>query len=191
MAELWNTGIRLANTKRVIVLNEDLAVSKDHAKECIDMLESNLLSHGLVILNDSFGHFGVTKTALIDANWFDERFLGFGEEDGDFLWRYENTTGTKPKYVYHPGLSNVASSVGYELIASSKQSKYSSFNYEFLRVKFKFGDGPAEGLFSKSAEERVESPKQYPHERFRDALGPLVVVEEPRQTLAEKIEKQL
>lgn len=191
MAEMWNTGIRLANTPHVIVLNEDLSVSKEYAKDCINLLDLELKTHPLVVLNESFGHFAVTKQAIIETNWFDERFLGFGEEDGDFIWRFERRTGSKIRNVYHPGLNNVASKTGYGLIANSGESKYSQFNYVFLRTKYRFIEGPPQGSFSKSAEEQISSPVQYPHERFRDSLARLTLSEQPSGSLKEHISENL
>ncbi len=183
MAEMWNIGARLANTRHIIVLNEDLVVSKPFARDCINLLDHELKSNGLVVLNESFGHFAVTKDALIDTNWFDERFLEFGEEDGDFIWRYEKISGKKLKNVFHPGLNNVASNRGYELIVNTGESKYSKFNYEFLRVKYEFLEGPPQGSFSKSAHEKIPSPAQYPHERFRESLEALTLSLETPESL--------
>lgn len=183
MAEMWNIGARTANAKKIILLNEDLIVSIKTAEDCIRALESALDENGLVILNESFGHFGVTKAALMRCNWFDERFLGFGEEDGDFIWRYEKEFGIKPGNLYHSGLNNAASKTGYENIVDSGRSKYSQFNYAFLREKYEFVEGPPEGTFSRSAKLIFEQPQIYSSEMFRENFEKLMTEKQDEEEL--------
>jgi hypothetical protein len=167
MAEMWNTGARLADSEKLIFLNEDLLISQEFALSAIVRLEDELEKNHLVILNDSFGHFGLTMSALMEVGWFDERFLGFGEEDGDFVWRFLEVYPEGISRISHPGLSNAFSTIGYESIESADRTKYSEFNYQMLRCKYEFLEGPAEGSFGQSAKLVSPGAQRYPDELFR------------------------
>lgn len=170
MAELWNAGARYADQESLIFMNEDLLIDPNGLLEAIELIEAALETRGLVILNESFGHFGLKRKCLLDLGWFDERFLGFGEEDGDFLWRFE----TNPNYgkscvlrANHSAIKNIASNIGYLKITGGPTSKYSSFNHEMLRLKYSFKVGPPQGMFQASAEIISAGPNLYPQEAFR------------------------
>lgn len=167
MAEMWNVGARLSSAEKVIFLNEDLMIDPSRAVEAIEAIESELDSFGLVILNDSFGHFGVTREALRTTGWFDERFLGFGEEDGDFIWRFLQHYPNGLSRLRHPGINNLSSSKGYERLDSSQVNKYSEFNYQFLRAKYSFVEGPPEGSFGSRAIPAFPEPNRFPEDSFK------------------------
>lgn len=135
MSELWNTGIRLAGTQKVIVLSDDLVVLPDSLEKLFAQLFEELDQQGLVVLNHSWGHFGITQEVVSRVGWFDARLLGFGEEDGDYALRFTNAYGTQPKSVEIPGLYNVSSEVGFEEITKGT-GKYSLFNREFFNLKY-------------------------------------------------------
>ena len=167
MSEMWNAGARYSDAAKLIFLNEDLVVDPESVGQTIKMLEDALESDGLVILNQSFGHFGVTREALESVGWFDERFLGFGEEDGDFLWRYVSRYNRDASFITHHGLANISSEIGYHRFEGHKESKYSAFNFTLLRLIYSFSAGPGVGSFGSKARLTNAGSVQYPYERFR------------------------
>ena len=189
MAEMWNAGARYADRDKLIFLNEDLMIDPSGLSNAIKVMEDALETRDLVLLNQSFGHFGVKRDCLMELGWFDERFLGFGEEDGDFMWRFE----TSPKYgasrmlsLTHSAIKNMSSKVGYSKIVGNSSSKYSAFNVEILRLKYRFTGGQPQGLFQESAEVTSAGPDLYPQEPFRKSASHLLS-ENRRETLSSEL----
>lgn len=177
MAEMWNAGARYSYANKIIFLNEDLIIQPSLLEEALSLIDAALDSSGLVVLNQSFGHFGVTRDALIKCGWFDERFLGFGEEDGDFAWRFVQTFGRDPLQISHGAINNSASGSGYEHFASRKGMKYSLLNHLILQNIYEFSNGEGQGLFGTAARYVSRVERQYPYERFRDEAGELLMVQ--------------
>jgi hypothetical protein len=166
MSALWNTGIRCTGSEFVLLLNDDLSVHPSFIGQTVDKLFESVEQSGLTILNDSFSHFAISRKCISDVGWFDERFLGFGEEDGDFSWRYEDFYGRRPTNIYMSGLSNHSSDVGYEQIQSNELNKYSLFNTAYLNKKYSFGKGGHKGIFSFEALKVLPEVDPYPLDRF-------------------------
>lgn len=61
MAELWNAGARYADQESLIFMNEDLLIDPNGLLEAIELIEAALETTDLVILNESFGHFGLKR----------------------------------------------------------------------------------------------------------------------------------
>jgi hypothetical protein len=162
MAALWNTGVRLSGSDYIILLNDDLSVHKSTIKTTVDALLEQCESQNLVLLNDSFSHFAISRKCISLIGWFDERFLGFGEEDGDYIFRFEEHFGSRPKTIYSNGLSNHSSEIGYDEILSNVGNKYSLFNTCFLRSKYSFNGGPHQGSFGFPATKIINELNPYP-----------------------------
>lgn len=126
MSYLWNIGIRLCGAERFLVLSDDLAIDEKTSSLFVEKCFSELSENDLVIVNDSFGHFALTWELIEMVGWFDELLLGFGEEDGDFLWRCMNA-GAEICRIDLPGFHNFSSNLGFEEIVSM-EGKYSFFN---------------------------------------------------------------
>lgn len=135
MSELWNLGIRLADSENVFMLQDDLLVDEKTIRGIFKDALAVLKESQMVVINDSYGHFGITKDCVQKVGWFDERFLGFGEEDGDYSMRYRSVYGSKVPVLNAYGLHNEASSVGYEEVVKAN-GKYSLFNTALMRLKY-------------------------------------------------------
>jgi len=166
MSALWNTGIRCSGSEFVILLNDDLSVNAVSVKETIDKLIELVEQNGLITLNDSFSHFAISSKCISDIGYFDERYLGFGEEDGDYSWRYEDFYGVRPTNIRMSGLSNHSSMIGFEQIHSNELNKYSLFNTMFLHKKYSFGSGGHRGIFGMDALKILPEVNPYPLDRF-------------------------
>ena len=98
--------------------------------------------------------------------YFDERLLGFGEEDGDIMFRLNKQMGKKIFRLYAGGLENIVSDIRHEQIKSGV-GKYSFFNRDYIfNQKYKcdgniyyFPDGI-------ECEQIIEDSQQYPYETF-------------------------
>jgi glycosyltransferase involved in cell wall biosynthesis len=135
MSELWNTGLKAAGADVSIVLSDDLAVLPGALDALFTEFFEATDKHGLVVLNHSWGHFAITRSVIRSVGWFDQRLLGFGEEDGDYAQRYAKHFGKSPKPLQSPGLYNISSNTGFEEVTKGT-GKYSLFNRTFFRLKY-------------------------------------------------------
>jgi hypothetical protein len=165
LARMWNLGIQFAETDVTVVLNDDLIAATPGVAEDIRTLGDVAEDSGLAVGNGSWSHFAIHRSVIENVGWFDERLLGFGEEDGDYSWRYRHAYGRYPR--------NVTLSSIVDFKASSSQDvahgvgKYSLANRVFARLKF-------ENLTDETLIEseppprpRFDTPDFYPAERFR------------------------
>ncbi len=165
LARMWNLGIQVAETAITVVLNDDLIAATPGVAEDIRTLGDVVEDSGLAVGNSSWSHFAIHRSVIENVGWFDERLLGFGEEDGDYSWRYRHAYGRYPR--------NVTLSSIVDFKASSSQTvaqgvgKYSLANRVFSRLKF-------ENLTDETLIEseppprpRFDTPDFYPAERFR------------------------
>jgi hypothetical protein len=141
MSALWNLGIRLSGAPTTLVLNDDLAVNIELVGSCFQALVEACQTTHLAILNDSFGHFAISRECIRQVGWFDERFLGFGEEDGDYAWRFEHVFGRPICVIWRSGITNQSVSRRSRETSSSYRSRLFNFNQTFLHQKYSFGPG--------------------------------------------------
>ena len=106
LSRIWNLGIQALATEVAIVLNDDLAVRESGLHADLKRLSDAAQHSGIALGNNSFSHFAVTRNLMEELRWFDERFVGIGEEDGDFAWRYEHRFGDPPSSLVIPSLKN-------------------------------------------------------------------------------------
>lgn len=83
LAKCWNQLVILSNTQKILVLNDDTDVSELFRYE----LEQNIGEIKTSTINNSWSHFIISKSTIKEVGWFDERFLGVGQEDGDYAYR--------------------------------------------------------------------------------------------------------
>jgi hypothetical protein len=139
MSELWNAGIKSAGTEKVLVLSDDLTILEPGLAELRSKVETALEKEPLVVVNHSWGHFAISRTALTAVGWFDERLLGFGEEDGDYTQRYRSVFGKSPAQMEIFGVNNVSSQSGFEEVVKGS-GKYSLFNRALVTLKYQSDD---------------------------------------------------
>jgi len=171
MSALWNTGIRCSDAEHILLLNDDLSCNPNSVLQTIEKLFELVEQNGLVTLNGGFSHFAISRKCTSDVGWFDEHFLGFGEEDGDYIWRYEDFYGIRPINIQMNGLLSHSSDIGYEQIRSNELNKYSLFNTEYLLRKYSFSDGGHKGPFGKEAKKVLPEVNPYPLDNFYDEFG--------------------
>lgn len=130
----WNLGIRTTGRFKNIVLNDDLLPFPRSAKGDVRSLIQALDTSPLV-LAPNFSSFGITRDCLVAVGWFDERLVGFGGEDADFLTRYVQTYDSPPTVMEAPSIQHVSDTSGQRASAEPrKASKYSNANLELLNM---------------------------------------------------------
>ncbi|HIJ91444.1 MAG: glycosyltransferase [Desulfobulbaceae bacterium] len=169
VAKLWNTIVVHASHDYILMLNDDLAVTTPHFVQIIsDFLKKNRLRSFTV--KHSFSHFLIARDELDTIGYFDERLLGIGEEDGDFVWRYMEKFGEPLQNADLDCFKNLSQqTAGYKIpnIASQAGSKYSRFNRDFMfREKYEPDINGIQGMFDFPVRCKAPSATEYPNEKF-------------------------
>jgi glycosyltransferase involved in cell wall biosynthesis len=126
-AKMWNSGILHADSEVVIILNDDLQLIPGTLQADLSKAVESANSSMVVRINGSWSHFVITKKAINVLGWFDERFLGIGEEDGDYQTRYSSHFSREIPTIRLMSFVNLIDSSRDEGIAKGV-SKYSLFN---------------------------------------------------------------
>lgn len=166
LCKMWNTGLIMSDTDNVLILNDDIEINSG---DIIRYVTSHIKSpeyKGLTKINNSFSHFIANKIVLHDVGYFDERLLGFGEEDGDISYRFIKA-GIPINAIYVNGVVNIVSNIRHEHIKAGI-GKYSNFNRQFIYGnKYSTNmNSPYKGMFDTPMDQLLEDINQYPHEKF-------------------------
>jgi hypothetical protein len=165
LSRLWNLGIQIASTDICIILNDDLLIDTKMIARDFDALVSAAERSGLAVGNNSWSHFAISRTCISSVGWFEERLLGFGEEDGDYTIRFFEAFGQLPTDVSLSGFINVVAQDRQAIPAG--RGKYSLQNQAFMLSKFGF-QADLDALTSPGIVERkLPELDAYPAEEFR------------------------
>jgi hypothetical protein len=173
LAKLWNTLVINSVTEYNLILNDDLLF--DEGKNFIEILSGVISSNPdqeCFAINNSFSHFVITKKLLDDMNYFDERFLLHGEEDGDFVWRYIDKFGNYPPGLNLPIIVNVHQTGQKDptTVTNNSEIGYAEkpkFNQEFTVTKYTFDPSATiSGLYGRPHRRVLSDERQYPYESF-------------------------
>ena len=131
---MWNTCFNHTNTPYCLNLNDDVSLLPGFFDEYEGMISYNSsLGDESFRINGSFSHYSLFRNDLFDVGYFDERLLGFGEEDGDWMWRWEVKKG-KLMRVY--GSHNIVNHVDTNETNSENMvkylGKYAKFNSDWI-----------------------------------------------------------
>jgi hypothetical protein len=166
LSKMWNELVIHSNTSHCLVLNDDLNISNTNIIKELETIDNDFFT-----LNGSFAHFVVSQTMLNQMNYFDERLLAFGEEDGDMVWRYIEKFNSGIPVANIQGISNIGE--GYKIKPSNMKSCEAegacrpSFNRKFLFDKKYSPGGRIIGMFGSPHEKVAENLNQYPYEKFK------------------------
>lgn len=169
LARLWNNLVLNSTTEYNLILNDDIKF--DPNINLVDVLYNLILNNPQIpifTLNGSFGHFVITKKLLDDMNYFDERFLLHGEEDGDFVWRYIDKFNTTPPTVMYNGIVNLEedSQIGLKDTDIGYANK-PKFNQEFTVTKYNYDPSATiSGMYGRPHRKVLSDDRQYPYESF-------------------------
>ena len=167
LTKLWNTLVVHSKTDWCLLLNDDVEVlspdltlfGQDNLNETPDLLR----------INGSFSHFFIHKKLIDDLGYFDERLLGFGDEDGDIMYRYIEKYNKWIKDTYIHGINNLVIDIRDEEI-KRVNNKYSAFNSDFcfFMENSKYVDDP-NGIvcsFVPTKKKNLSDINLYPYEKF-------------------------
>jgi len=161
-AKLWNTLIIHSKTENLLVLNDDVDFTGNifiEIEEALKQLED------LILINNNWPHFLIKKSFAFKMNYFDERFLGFGEEDNDMYSKYVRNMNKKVPTFNIKTLRHLTSSIKLDLIDPvGTPEKYSAFNVKYREKKYKLNDNQLGRIQLK------DEPKLYPWEQFFQKL---------------------
>lgn len=132
---LWNAGIRYADLDFSIVLNDDISITPDSFVADLLTAIEVLRNTNLVTINSSWSHFLISRSMIQEIGWFDERFLGFGWEDGDYLLRYLRKRKSAPETINLHSFVNIVDS-SHDKQVTASWGKYSLFNREYYLFKY-------------------------------------------------------
>lgn len=178
-SHMWNTSINYTSNEYILVLSDDVVVLDGFFDEFEAMLAHNRkLGDESFRIDSHWGHFCIWRKDVTDptrVGYFDERLIGFGEEDGDWMWRYQNKfnrhmrnypTNKLPfntDNTFMPG-KNTKTHSG---------TKYSAFNKQFqFETKLEYdptGTNNACGAYADKPQKMragMETPNMYPGETW-------------------------
>lgn len=181
LSRCWNLGIQLADADVCVVLNDDVAVSRTKLQDDIGNLVLESQKSGLALGNGSFSHFAIAKACINEIGWFDERFLGVGEEDGDFAWRFESAYHCPPSYVQLLSMGNL-DDPGHGGYATGT-GKYALACQVYRDIKYEFGRGSVRGMYGEVAERRISESDPYPNWRLHQEMTEILRESEPAAIL--------
>jgi hypothetical protein len=145
LSKLWNNIVVNSTNDYILLLNDDTTITNPiffkTVEDNIEKLQTSFYMDGM------FCYFVVKKSELIEMEWFDERFLGIGWEDTEFLERYKNVFSRE--LINIKNVSGIKTYIDKENVIINQRAygKYSQFNQDVYLAK-------------------LETVKQYPHERF-------------------------
>ncbi len=168
LAKMWNTLIRHIATTHVLLLNDDLEID-NHL--IFGEIRNHIQNKDFFLINNSFSHFVISLKEAIAMNFFSERYIAFGEEDGDFFWRYYERHKKSPENVLINGITNYSlNSTSYDSGIDIKKDLYGgnkpTINTEITKYIYEYDPNGIKGMYDKTYKRRIIEPIQYPLEAF-------------------------
>jgi predicted glycosyltransferase involved in capsule biosynthesis len=104
LTRMWNLGLQFASNEIVLMLEDDIYLKEGFFDEYEEILKTGkgkqwLVDReveklvGMFKINDGYAAISCNRRVVDRLNWFDERFLGLGHEDGEFNRKYLDATG--------------------------------------------------------------------------------------------------
>ncbi len=170
LSKMWNTIVINSSNDNILVLNDDVSISNPNFLE--DVIKIKDSYNGLCVINNSWAHYLISKSLLDDLNYFDERLLAYGEEDGDMVWRYIDKFKVYPNVSYIAGIHNHGE--GYGIIPPNLKWFDAGnvirplFNRDFcFNKKYSPNINGHKGMFDTNRINVLSNEKQYPYESFK------------------------
>jgi hypothetical protein len=111
----------------------------------------------------------VANKLIIDKlGYFDERLLGFGEEDGDITFRFYELYGKDIQNIWVNGVQNIVSDIRHGFITPGV-GKYSMFNRKYIfeeKYKKNESENGFRGMFDYPCDKILSDKNIYPYEKF-------------------------
>ena len=168
LSKMWNSLLIHSVKDDILLLSDDVVLYNSNMFDVVsEHIESNDY-FGISKINGTFAHVVVNKKFIDDLGYFDERLLGFGEEDGDITYRTISKTGKDVYQLYVGGSNHLVSEIRHEFVKRGV-GKYSFFNRNFMfNEKYKCGNSTSKisGMFGVDCDPILENKNLYPYESF-------------------------
>lgn len=135
-SSMLNAGILHSDSEVSIVFNDDIYLNPNGLKADLDYILTAIREKHLILLNNSWSHFAISRECLSSIGFFDEHFLGIGQEDGDYAFRFKSHFGFEVPTLNVSGLINFVDQSRDQEVAVTN-GKYSLFNNVYLQIKTK------------------------------------------------------
>jgi len=174
LSKLWNRAISNCSNDWVLILNDDITIksSLEGFFEKINLIITKK-KYDLILFNNSFSCFLINKNVFEKVGFFDERLVGMGEVDIDFLFKYHKKYNASIKSFPFNELRflkiNEYDFLDEKEIANSLEKNsnpYSGYNSGFLMEKYIKSDEGINGPFSEKYLMKDEEYNHYPYESF-------------------------
>jgi predicted glycosyltransferase involved in capsule biosynthesis len=175
-AKMWNTGVIHSRTSNILILNDDVSIVSEYFNSDLTQALKMLPKTGVLTFNSSWSHFLISRETTSNIGWFEERFIGIGNEDGEYAERYTKMTGENIPTINADVFINISDKSRDENVAST-ESKYSLFNSIYNVVRH---ENP----------ELRFTTNPYPLNKWRDSMLKLLS-EEDEQLVKESIRMEL
>lgn len=167
LTKMWNNLLIDSSNHVVLLLNDDISITDESFFPSLEKAMPQ--SPGIFKVNGSWSHAIFDRRIVDELGWFDERYLGIGEEDGDFEWRVgDRTEGVIIANVSLPGIVNHVDGEGCLEGMKKVNGKYSQFNLDFaFQTKYEESpDGKNYGIMGRSLVCKSPTPPMHRTERF-------------------------
>lgn len=170
LSKMWNTITINSKNDIILSFSDDVNVTDSSWFESVNRILKGF--NGFTILNNTFASFLISKKMINEIGYFDERLLAYGEEDGDFVWRYIKMFGNYPNVDYCSSFYNIGE--GYGITPPNLRWTNPgnvirpAFNREFcFNEKYKPKENSPVGMFGIPMDSVLENLVQYPYEKFK------------------------
>lgn len=168
LSKMWNTLIIHSTKNDILLLNDDIILHSDNIFQVVSDHIMSINYYGLTKINNTFSFFVVNKNLINDLGYFDERLLGFGEEDGDITFRLLAEKNIDVYKLYAQGIDNIVSDIRHNEIKPGI-GKYSLFNRKFIfeeKYDFNVDSNNISGMFGQPCKPKLSNINLYPYEEF-------------------------
>ena len=174
LSKLWNRAISNCSHDWVLVINDNITIkgSLEDFFEKINLIIKKK-KYDLILFNDSFSCFLINKNVFEKIGFFDERLIGIGEVDIDFLFKYHKQYHTSIKSFPFNELRllkineyDFMDEKEISTILEKNSNPYSGYNSGFLKEKYIKSDKGIFGPFSEKYIIKDEEYNHYPYESF-------------------------
>lgn len=168
LSKMWNTLLIHSTKDDLLILNDDIDLINDNMFEVVSNHIESKDYFGLSKINNTFSFFVINKNLAYELGYFDERLLGFGEEDGDITYRLIEKKNINVYSLYVQGVHNIVSEIRHTHIKPGV-GKYSLFNRKFIfEQKYNCNNPTSDisGMFGMPCDKVMDDMNLYPYEKF-------------------------
>jgi hypothetical protein len=168
LSKMWNTLLIHSTKDDVLLLNDDIDLVNENMFDVVSNHIESIEYYGISKINGTFSFFVVNKNLIDELGYFDERLLGFGEEDGDITYRMIENQNRPVYNLYVQGVYNIVSDIRHTHI-NPGIGKYSLFNRKFtFESKYNCSNSKSgiSGMFGMPCDKVLPDIKLYPYEKF-------------------------